>query len=93
MALSFQLMSTLGKDSDSVVRTLDHKYEAIHLYRGALSRSETRNLALLDTLLILITLEVSGLSSPIVAPGLSRYHRPLNAPYPHGAYTLPERTV
>ncbi|SLM34267.1 Zn(2)-C6 fungal-type DNA-binding domain [Lasallia pustulata] len=59
MALSFQLMSTLGKDSDSVVRTLDHKYEAIHLYRGALSRSETRNLALLDTLLILITLEAA----------------------------------
>ena len=58
MALSSHLMSTSPKDKAAVAKTLNHKSVAIQLYREALSRSETRNLALLDTLLILITLEV-----------------------------------
>ena len=58
MALSSQLMSTSAEDKDSVAKTLHHKSAAIQLYRKALSRPGTRSLALLDTLLILITLEV-----------------------------------
>lgn len=60
MALSSQLMSASVKDKDSVAQTLDHKSAAIKHYREALSHSETLNLGLLDTLLILITLEVRG---------------------------------
>lgn len=60
MALSSQLMSPSAKDKDSVAKTLDHKSAAIQLYREALSHSETPDLGLLDTLLILMTLEVRG---------------------------------
>ena len=65
MALSSQLMSATVEDKDAVAQTLNHKSAAIQLYREALSRSETRNLALLDTLLILMTLEVCGPSFAI----------------------------
>lgn len=94
MALSSQLMSPSVEDKDSVAKTLNHKSAAIQLYREALSHSETRNLGLLDTLLILVTLEVCGPSFKLsLQPGLSRCHRPPNPRYRHGAYTLWEPTT